>query len=249
MKTEMFKKGLALNINEIFLLDNLFEGSDNYVNMIRTYFKKKSHKSRTTDFRENSEKWLDAVKEDEEIQSLPDYDVKRYGTLAISHDLSTAILTIMSINVQEFGYDGDTFMVERFFVVGNQFNGDDLCTSLRDLLGLLNVMHLLRKSQEELLRKKVLSELNSFENEVFYLLEDKIVKAMKNYVPVRYLDEYKGLGETVIIGDEIFGEEEMTIITRDYKSRKKFYDQNDEVIGRFSFEDYVDFHRKHRGKE
>jgi len=225
-------------------------------NLIEEFFQKKTHSSKTKDFRPESDAWLKAKQEDEKINSLPNHNVTiKYDDLIIEHNHKQIKFTIGTITTTEAyfsEYEPDEHFkdVTRNFIVENSYWGYGLICSLDELLNHYKVQELIEEMLDDQRKEKWRNRLETTGDGVFILLLDKIVKQEKNLI---YSEIYRSNkdGLFIEIGEEKYYAKDMVEINQIYeKGDYLFYDENDRKIEYFwyQYESFPDFYLKYSKK-
>lgn len=244
-----------IDISNIYSLRS-FLNSRHLRNSIEEFFKKKTHSSKTKDFRPESDAWLKAKQEDEKINSLPDHNVTiKYNDLIIEHNhkqIKFTIGTITTIESSHWSEDGDyeNREVTRNFIVENSYWGYGLICSLNELLDHYKVQELLEEMLDDQRKEKWRNRLETTGDGVFMLLLDKIVRQEKNLI---YSEIYRSDkdGLFIEIGEEKYYAKDMVEINQIYeKDDYAFYDERDRKIeySEYLYGSFPDFYLKYSKK-
>jgi hypothetical protein len=240
-----------VDIKNIYSLKN-FVNCEYHRKEILEYFEKKTHTSRTNDFKPNSEKWLKAKEEDEKISSIPDHNVNlNYDRLIIQYSYEKLEFSIGTITVKktEYCYSTEEYVsgdVTLNFLVENSYWGHGLICSFSELINHDNVQSFFEKTFDDQKRDEWQRHLESTYNGVFMLLLDKILKAEKNLTKVGIFSSLSNSDNAwVEIGEEKYYMKDMLIINEAYKNDDyEFYDENDRKIkySWYQHESFPDFY-------
>lgn len=241
-------KRVKIKITEIHNLHNLFKSRANE-KIVNDYFLKNTNKYTKNKFKPGSEKY---IKEEERLQSiknLPDYDIKEVGVLEIKSDsLDKIEYTILEYDTQDYDWEGVPYIRTCTFLTDNSYRGHNKMYSSDDILEQRKVREMLFKQLERNQYDKLHKSLLNV-GEKFIILIDKVVKARSEFIEVKYYKRYQKYGRAVVIGEEVFGEEEIERIYDSWKNNERFYNSDDELESYYSCDCYVDYYRKYNNGE
>ena len=247
---------LTLDIENIYSLKN-FLNANGKRKEIEEFFTKKRHVSKADQFRPESEKWLNAKKEDEEIAKLPDHNVEfNYETLKLKfsyHEISWSIGKITS-NETYYCHNMEEYVqgeVTSNFIIENSHWGYGLICSFDELISHHKVQQMMEIMLDYSRRDKWEKHLKSINDGVFMLLLDKILKSEKELIPVKIFTKIFGDDKWVEIGEQKYHLKDMIEINNAYVNKDyEFYDDNDIKIEYkdYYYESFPDFYLKHKPK-
>lgn len=240
-------KRIEIEITEIHNLHNLFESKASK-KIVDEYFTKNINKGTKNKFKPGSEKF---IKEEERLQAilnLPDYGIKEVGVLKIkSNSLDNIEYTIMEYDIQDYDWEGDPYTRTCTFLTSNSHWGHDIIYSSDDILRQGKVKEMLFKQMEANQRDEINNYLLAV-GEEFTVLIDKAVNARSAFIKIEYYSRYEDYGKAVVIGGEVFGEEEIGRIYDSWKNNERFYNSDDELEEFNYWECYIDYYRRYNSK-
>jgi hypothetical protein len=244
-----------INVNELYVLEKKLN-CRGYEKKIRDYFKKRTYKSETSQYKEGSENWKKSVEADQEIEKIPDYQVKdTYKDIEIysdnTHDKVKFSILEIPIQVRDFEYDdyGESYSVFKettgIFLCDNSYWGHEIITSLSDLIENYNIKELIKKEQAAYKDRKW-RKIFSDEYSSYILLIGDVIKADED------LKEIKVYDNKLEIDGKNYTKEYLDKLYDLYRNESyEFYDKNDKKIKYeyYRYNSFVEFYEMYNKEE
>lgn len=244
-----------INVNELYVLEKKLN-CKGYRKEIEEHFKKSTYRSETNQYKEGSENWKKSIEKDQEIEKIPDHQVKdTYNDIEIysdnTYDKITFSILEMPIKVRDYRYDDydepyTVFNDEKgIFLCENSYWGHEIITSLDDLLENYKVKELIKKEMVALKERKW-CDLFSGEYSSYTLLIGDVIKADED---LKEVHAYKNQLE---IDGKVYKKEYLDKLYDLYKNESyEFYDENDKIIKYeyYRYNNFIEFYEMYNKED